>query len=64
MLSKNIDLLKEEDTFLDEHLARWVPAFCENVRREDNTGFYNGLADVTEGWIYCDQRIIKDLIDR
>ncbi len=56
------DLLKEEDAFLNEHLARWVPAFCENTRRFDTTGFYNGLAEVTEGWIYCDRRVIKGLV--
>jgi TorA maturation chaperone TorD len=54
-------LLEEEDVFLNEHLASWVGAFCENIRRFDTTGFYGGLADVTEGWIYCDQKIIKGL---
>ncbi|MFQ5925040.1 MAG: molecular chaperone [Dehalococcoidia bacterium] len=57
------DLLKEEDAFLKEHLAGWVPALCQNIRRFDTSGFYDGLADVTEGWICCDRRIIRGLID-
>ncbi len=57
------DLLKEEDAFLSEHLARWAPAFCENIRMSDTTGFYDGLADVTEGWICCDQMIIEGLTE-
>lgn len=57
------DLLEEEDAFLNEHLASWVGAFCENIRRFDATGFYGRLADVTEGWIYCDQMIIKGLTE-
>lgn len=55
------DLLDEEEIFLTEHLARWVPTFCQGVRRFDTSGFYGGLAHVTEGWIYCDQKIVEGL---
>ena len=57
------ELLKEEDAFLHEHLASWVPAFCENVRRFDTGVFYTGLADLTEGWILCDQQIIWSILN-
>jgi TorA maturation chaperone TorD len=57
------DLLEEEDTFLYDHLASWMPTFCQNIRTFDTTGFYSGLADVTEGWICCDQEIVKGLLD-
>jgi len=56
------ELLKEEEAFLHEHLASWVPAFCENVRRFDTAGFYAGLADLTEGWISCDHQIIRSIL--
>ncbi len=57
------DFLEEEDAFLNGHLARWVPTFCQNIKKFDTTGFYSGLAEVTEGWIYCDQKIIEGLKD-
>jgi len=57
------EFLKEEDTFLSEHLASWVPTFCENVRIFDTTVFYAGLADLTEGWIFCDHQIIRSILD-
>ena len=56
------NLLQYEYVFLTDNLAGWVPAFCENIRKFDATGFYDSLADVTEGWIYDDQTIIKGLI--
>ncbi|MEE8470837.1 MAG: molecular chaperone TorD family protein [Dehalococcoidia bacterium] len=55
------DLLEAEQRFLDEHLARWVPAFCANIRESCRTGFYSGVADVTEDWICCDQETVTGL---
>lgn len=54
--------LREEGAFLEEHLVTWVPALCRNIRGSDTMGFYSGLADVTEGWLSCDRRIIRGLL--
>ncbi len=55
------DLLKEEDAFIAEHLIKWVPSLCDNIRKFDTTGIYAGLADITEGWLYSDRTVISDL---
>lgn len=57
------DWLAEEEDFLGEHLASWLPAFCEGIRESCETLFYSGVADITEGWICLDQEIIKGLIE-
>lgn len=57
------DWLKEQGSFLREHLARWAPSFCENILREDPAGFYGGLAQVTQGWLSLDQAIIEGLLE-
>lgn len=57
------DWLAEEEDFLREHLAPWLPAFCEGIRESCETLFYSGVADITEGWICLDQEIIKGLIE-
>lgn len=57
------DWLAEEEDFLGEHLAPWLPAFCERIRESCETLFYSGVADITEGWICLDQEIIKGLIE-
>lgn len=57
------DWLAEEEDFLREHLAPWLPAFCEGIRKSCETLFYSGTADITEGWICCEQEVIKGLIE-
>lgn len=57
------DWLAEEEDFLGEHLAPWLPAFCEGIRESCETLFYSGVADITEGWICLDQEIIEGLIE-
>lgn len=56
------DLLKEQAAFVNEHLIRWVPLLCENIRKFDTTEFYYSLADITEGWLYSDQTVISGLL--
>lgn len=55
------ELLEEEYMFLDNHLALWVPALCQNIREFCKTRFYAGIADITEGWIRYDREIIAGL---
>jgi TorA maturation chaperone TorD len=52
------DVRREEERFLEEHLLRWIPAFCEQIRKFDTTSFYKGLVDITEGWIIYDRTTI------
>ena len=57
------DWLAEEEDFVREHLAPWLPAFCEGIRKSCESLFYSGVADLTEGWICLDQGIIEGLIE-
>jgi putative dimethyl sulfoxide reductase chaperone len=43
------DLLAAERAFLLEHPLRWAPAWCAQVTQHARTGFYRGLALVTNG---------------
>lgn len=38
-------------TFLGEHLAKWVPAFCQAVIQAAQAEFYRGLARLTQAHI-------------
>jgi len=40
--------------FLQDHLLRWVGKFCDNVKAYAETGFYRGMALVTEGFVSAD----------
>lgn len=53
--------VEEEKSFINEHIMKWVPCFCEKIREFDISDFYIGVADLTEGWLECDRKIILGL---
>jgi TorA maturation chaperone TorD len=40
-----------EKKFLEEHLIRWVPSFCEKVIQEAELPFYQAMAALTRSFI-------------
>ena len=45
------ELLNAQQHFLEDHVQRWVPGFTLDVERCAQTGFYQGFAKVTRGFI-------------
>src|SRR3990172_8943768 len=46
-------LKQEQRSFLDAHLATWLPAMCERVLRETTSTIYRGFAEIAAifvGW--------------
>lgn len=54
--------LSMEKEFINEHLAEWVPTFCDLVIAQTNIGFYLGLARITKGFIEFDRKLIVDYL--
>ncbi len=51
-----------EKEFLGEHLMKWLPKFCGEVRKHDRLGLFHCLADLTEGWISLDfQQYLQEI---
>jgi TorA maturation chaperone TorD len=46
--------------FLDEHLLRWVSRFCGEVDRCAWTDFFRGMAQLTEGFVAWDRRLLGE----
>lgn len=40
--------------FLDEHLLKWIPPFCEEVKNRAETTFYKEVADLLKEFILSD----------
>jgi TorA maturation chaperone TorD len=40
-----------EKKFIEEHLIRWIPNFCDKVMREAELPFYRSLASLTRSFI-------------
>lgn len=51
--------LEVEKRFLQEHLIRWVPEFCEAVRERADLSFYRELAGLTRRFIEFDWKDLK-----
>jgi len=46
-----IQCLEVQQKFLENHLGRWIPSFCEKVIKEAELPFYRGLAELTQRFI-------------
>jgi len=55
--------LEIENKFVDEHLSRWIPRFCERVIHESFLDFYKQVAQLTEEFIEFDRKQINDLLE-
>jgi TorA maturation chaperone TorD len=54
--------LDMERRFLDEHLSRWVPAFCDKVMAAAELSFYRELAGLTKRFIEFDREEIEGYV--
>jgi TorA maturation chaperone TorD len=53
--------LDMERRFLEEHLNRWVPAFCDKVTAAAELSFYRELAGLTRRFIEFDWQELQEL---
>ncbi len=54
-----LSCLKNERKFIEEHLARWVPIFCEKVINEAELLFYREMAALTRNFIEFEKEEIN-----
>lgn len=52
--------LKKQSSFLQTHLARWLPGFAENMQQNAETEFYVQLSAKTNNFV---QKDIKSLVE-
>ncbi len=50
----------EQKAFLNEHLVNWVPAFVQDMAKYARTGFYQGLAKLTKGFLMQERSLLQD----
>lgn len=49
--------------FMDKHLMRWVPRFCDDLFASEHSDFYKGIAKITKGFLAFDSAVIDELPD-
>ena len=55
--------LKNEKKFVDEHLSRWIPDFCEKVVKAADLSFYREIAGLTKTFIEFEGEELNKLKD-
>jgi anaerobic sulfite reductase subunit A len=51
--------LGEQREFLEKHLLRWFSDFCRDVDRYAFTGFYQGAAKITQGFLERERMLME-----
>ena len=54
------ELLDKQHRFLRDHLARWVPLYCEKMYQEAEYGFHRGIARLTGGFVLHELERMQD----
>ncbi|MEF9426251.1 MAG: molecular chaperone TorD family protein [Candidatus Mariimomonas ferrooxydans] len=52
--------LKIEQKFIDEHLAKWIPIFCDKVISKAELSLYREMAKLTKGFIELEEKEINN----
>ena len=43
--------LKIEKMFMEDHLSKWIPQFCDKVMADAELSFYREMAELTKGFV-------------
>ena len=58
-----LKVLEKERAFLEEHIVRWVPRFCDVMGKEAWLGFYQGIAKMTKGFVLDEAQKVAELVE-
>ncbi len=56
------EVLKLEGSFLEEHLALWVPLFCEKMFQQAREDYYRGISRLTTGLVSYDRTYVRAIL--
>ena len=63
MLHENMTkYLELQKRFMDEHLLKWVPVFCDDLFASDLSDLYKGIAKFTKGFVFFDRSALNELL--
>lgn len=55
-------LIEAQVAFSQQHLANWLPLFCEALEAKDATGFFAAYAQVARAFVEADQTLAGQLV--
>lgn len=55
--------LQTQQDFINDHLLNWFPMLYSDMKKYAKTDFYQGLADLTRGYLEEDRTLLQELLD-
>jgi TorA maturation chaperone TorD len=55
-------MLERQRAFLEEHITRWIPRFCDVMAREARLDFHRGIARMTKGFVLGEAQKVVELV--
>jgi putative dimethyl sulfoxide reductase chaperone len=56
-----LQVLAKEHAFLQDHILRWIPHFCDIAIEQARSDFYKGIAYLTKGFVIDDAEHVRAL---
>ncbi len=53
--------LRMQMDFLDNHLLKWVPLFCDELYKKSSNDLYRGISRITKGFLISEKELLKEL---
>jgi TorA maturation chaperone TorD len=57
------ECIKLQREFLDDHMLKWVPTYCDALYTYERSDFFKSIAMLTKGFIMLDDAVISDLLE-
>ena len=55
--------LETQIDFLEDHIMKWVPLFCDKLIEYEKSEFYKCIAKITKGFLDIDNEVLKEIIE-
>ncbi|WP_303699972.1 molecular chaperone [Flexistipes sinusarabici] len=62
-MSNALEKFKTHHDFMKQHLLRWIHLFGRDLMTADTDGFYDGLANITLGFVRQDFMYVREAIE-
>jgi len=54
--------IREQASFIDEHLLSWIPELCRDAKQNGSVGYYGGLIELIWGILRWDRELLHEFL--
>lgn len=57
-----VNIIKEQLSFMDEHILSWIPKLYDDARNSGSVGFYSGFIEIIWGTLLWDKELMEEFL--